>query len=399
MRFAGIDVGAERHMLAMVGEKGEVLCRSSPFGEDESGYGHLFEMIGAPEGCLVALEATGHYWRNLFVALLAKGYAVAVLNPLRTRRFAEEELQRTKTDAIDALGIARFAGQKRPPAAQLPDVATEELRELSRLRDRLQEDFASRLRQLHRAVDLGFPEFTRHVRTLESQLAATILSRYPTAASFRGASVKKFARIVYDGSHKIGEQLARALIEAAAKSVGSYHSEPYRLRIKYLCEDLDVLRGRLKNLARDIERKLDDHEVGKLLTTIDGVGPLTAACLIAELGDPARFRSAGAVASYVGVAPRLRQSGKKRFFSGSPTIPLGNARLRKALWMVVLNAVRCNPWLRQYYERLRAAGKPGKVAVIAAMRKLLAAVWSVATHRRPFVPHLSPIRATASEVT
>jgi transposase len=132
--------------------------------------------------------------------------------------------------------------------------------------------------------------------------------------------------------------------------------------------------------------------VGKLLTTIDGVGPLTGACLIAELGDPARFRSAGAIASYVGVAPRLRQLGKKRFSSGSPTIPLGNARLRKALWMVVLNAVRCNPWLRQYYERLRAAGKPGKVAVIAAMRKLLAAVWSVATHRRPLVPHLSPIR-------
>ena len=178
------------------------------------------------------------------------------------------------------------------------------------------------------------------MRTLESQLAATILSRYPTAASFRGASVKKLARIVYDGSHKIGEELARALIEAAAKSVGSYHSEPYRLRIKYLCEDLDVLRRRLKDLARDIERKLDDHEVGKLLTTIDGVGPLTAACLIAELGDPARFRSAGAIASYVGVAPRLRQSGKKRFFSGSPTIPFGNARLRKALWMVVLNAVR-----------------------------------------------------------
>jgi len=345
------------------------------------------------------LEATGHYWRNLFVALLAKGYAVAVLNPLRTRRFAEEELQRTKTDAIDALGIARFAAQKRPPATQLPDIATEELRELARLRERLQEDFASRLRQLHRAVDLGFPEFTRHVRTLESQLAATILSRYPTAASFRGASVKKLARIVYDGSHKIGEELARALIEAAAKSVGSHHSEPYRLRIKYLCEDLDVLRRRLKDLARDIERKLDAHEVGKLLTAIDGVGPLTAACLIAELGDPARFRSAGAIASYVGVAPRLRQSGKKRFFSGSPTIPLGNSRLRKALWMVVLNAVRCNPWLRQYYERLRAAGKPGKVAVIAAMRKLLAAVWSVATHRRPFVPHLCPMAGTASAVT
>ena len=64
-------------------------------------------------------------------------------------------------------------------------------------------------------------------------------------------------------------------------------------------------------------------------------------------------------------------------------------KARRALWMVVLNAVRCNPWLRQYYERLRAAGKPGKVAVIAAMRKLLVAVWSVATHRRPFVPTMS----------
>ena len=136
MRIAGIDVGSERHMVAMVGEQGEVLCRSSPFAEDASGYAHLFELLGPPEGSLLALEATGHYWRNLIVALLAKGYAVAVLNPLRTRRHADEELQRTKTDAIDALGIARFAAQKRPLAAHLPDVATEELRELSRLRDR-----------------------------------------------------------------------------------------------------------------------------------------------------------------------------------------------------------------------------------------------------------------------
>jgi transposase len=66
--------------------------------------------------------------------------------------------------------------------------------------------------------------------------------------------------------------------------------------------------------------------------------------------------------------------------------------------MVVLNAVRCDPWLRQYHEGLRAEGKPGKVAVIAAMHKLLAAVWSVATYRRPFVPILSsepPLRSSS----
>ena len=89
MRFAGIDIGAERHMVAVLDEQGEVLCRSSPFGEDASGYARLFELLGPSADCLVALEATGHYWRNLFVALIAKDYAVAVLNPLRTARFAE----------------------------------------------------------------------------------------------------------------------------------------------------------------------------------------------------------------------------------------------------------------------------------------------------------------------
>jgi len=67
MRFAGIDIGAERHMVGVVDDQGEVVCRSSPFGEDAPGYARLFELLGRPQDCLVALEATGHYWRNLFV--------------------------------------------------------------------------------------------------------------------------------------------------------------------------------------------------------------------------------------------------------------------------------------------------------------------------------------------
>src|ERR1700737_2290524 len=74
-------------------------------------------------------------------------------------------------------------------------------------------------------------------------------------------------------------------------------------------------------------------------TSIAGIGPQTAACIIAELGDPARFGSIKALASYVGVAPRLRQSGKRRL-SGRRMLPLGNARLRRALWMPTLSAMR-----------------------------------------------------------
>jgi transposase len=96
----------------------------------------LLGLVGPAADTLVAMEATGHYWKNLFAARAAQGFAVALLNPLRTRRFADEELQRPKTDAIDALGIARFAAQKRPAASRLPDPATEELRELVHYRDR-----------------------------------------------------------------------------------------------------------------------------------------------------------------------------------------------------------------------------------------------------------------------
>jgi transposase len=115
-----------------------------------------------------------------------------------------------------------------------------------------------------------------------------------------------------------------------------------------------------------------------------------------EVGDPARFHSARALASYVGVIPRVHQSGKRKF-SASAKVPLGNARLRRALWMPALTAVRHNPWLRAYYQRLRAVGKRHKVALVAVIRKLLSAVYSVAKHRRPFVmpPNFSPVAGGA----
>ena len=64
-----------------------------------------------------------------------------------------------------------------------------------------------------------------------------------------------------------------------------------------------------------------------------------------------------------------------------------------ALWMPVLSAVRRNAWLRAFYQRLRAAGKPPKLALVAALRKLMHAVYSVAKHRKPFTVQTQPGRA------
>jgi transposase len=128
MRFIGIDIASDSHVVAVVDERGEVQVRPAEFSEDVRGYEKLLGLLGPPGDGLVAMEATGHYWQNLFVRLAAEGYPVALINPLRTRRFAEGDLERTKTDAIDALGIARFAQQKRPTATRLPDATTQELR-------------------------------------------------------------------------------------------------------------------------------------------------------------------------------------------------------------------------------------------------------------------------------
>lgn len=385
MRFVGIDIGAETHVVAAVDEAGTILVPASPFTEDAAGYRRLLELLGSPEETLLALEATGHYWKNLFASLAAAGFEIALLNPLRTARFAGEDLQRTKTDAIDAVGIARFAAQKRPEPSRLPDAATEELRELVRLRDRLKQDFDDRVRQLHRLVDLGFPEFTRYVKDLGSMRATAILVCYPTARAFRPVHPKSLAKLCYDGRHKVGDELARQLLEAARHSVGQHHAPAYRIQVRYACEDLDLLRRRLQDLEGDIEATLAEHEVGTLLTSIDGIGPQTAARLVAELGDPAQFRSAKALAAYVGVVPGLKHSGK-RTPARAGLSPIGHARLRRALWMPTLTAVRKNPWLKAYYDHLRSRGKLPKVALVAAMRKLLIAVYWVAEHRQPFVP-------------
>lgn len=255
------------------------------------------------------------------------------------------------------------------------------------------QDFGDRVRQLHRLVDLGFPEFTRHVRTLDSALATAILHECPTARSFQSISLKRLAHMRYDGSHRVGEELARTLLAAAPVSVGQHHGEAYRIQVRHTCEDLDLWRRRLRDIDREIEAKLVAHEVGTLLTTIDGIGPNTAARLIAELGDPARFESGRTLAAYIGVIPGLKHSGKRQPLRAGLT-PIGHARLRAALWMPTLTAVRKNAWLKRHYERLRARGKQPKVALVACMHKLLFAVHSVARRRTAFVPQLEPAKVT-----
>jgi transposase len=147
--------------------------------------------------------------------------------------------------------------------------------------------------------------------------------------------------------------------------------------VRWLEKELSRTDG---DLDGAIKRSPTLRENEALLRSVPGVGPVLARTLLAEvpeLGTLTRRR----LAALVGVAPLNRDSGT---FRGRRGVWGGRADVRAALYMGALVATRRNPMVRQFYERLLAAGKPKKVALVACMRKLLSILNAVLRHRTPW---------------
>lgn len=134
--------------------------------------------------------------------------------------------------------------------------------------------------------------------------------------------------------------------------------------IAYLTRALAIADTELDTMVRasPLWRERDD-----LLRSVPGIGPVVARTLLAELPELGRL-DRRAIAKLVGVAPLNRDSGTWR---GRRTIHGGRASVRAAIYMAALVASRRNPVLKTFYQRLVAAGKPKKLALVACMRKLL----------------------------
>jgi len=149
---------------------------------------------------------------------------------------------------------------------------------------------------------------------------------------------------------------------------------------------IDYLRKRLKHLDHDLDQAVRSSELlrdnSALLTSVPGVGRVLSIALLARLPELGRLNRAE-VAALVGVAPLNHDSGKLR---GVRMIAGGRAALRRVLYMGALSAIRGNPVLRSYFQHLRAQGKPGKLALVAAMRKLLLILNAMLKHRTPWSP-------------
>ena len=133
---------------------------------------------------------------------------------------------------------------------------------------------------------------------------------------------------------------------------------------------IDYLRKQIKQADDDLDREVRNSALWdkyEMLSSVPGVGPVLSVALLSDLPELGRLNR-GEVAALAGVAPFNCDSGTLR---GQRRIEGGRPRLRRVLYVATVAAVRCNPVLKPFYLRLRTAGKPAKVAIVAAARKLL----------------------------
>jgi len=336
--FVGVDIAAATFTAAWSRANAPV---STPriYNQTPHGFAALQAQLAAtaiaPAETLIVMEATGSYWIALAVALYTAGYRVSVINPLQAHHFAKAQLRRAKTDALDAQDLCRLAAVLRPAVWVPPPAVYHEVRQRLLVRD-------------------GLVTMRQQARNQHHALA-----QWP---------------VVVVGA---AEQLAAVIADMDAR--------------------IAVLEG-------EIATVLGASEWGEslgYLTSAPGIGLLTAAWLLVTtvnftLGETPEAVVAGCPLGRTGLAPVPRQSGTS--VRGKAQIGhSGNGRLRTAAYLATLSAVRYNPMLRAFYQRLREAGKPVKVARCAAARKLLHLAWALVTKRQPFDPlrHLPPPLAAA----
>jgi transposase len=162
----------------------------------------------------------------------------------------------------------------------------------------------------------------------------------------------------------------RQLVEMRTMETNRRPQVPARLR-DHLDAHVVWLSQQIAELDRALDETLRSSPVWRakeqLLRSIPGIGPGVARTLLGELPELGTL-DRGEVAALAGVAPLNQDSGQRR---GTRRTWGGRASVRAALSMAVVSAIRCNPTIKPFYARLRAAGKPVKVAMVACMRKLL----------------------------
>ncbi len=250
---------------------------------------------------------------------------------------------------------------------------------------------ATRLASRGLPVSVVNPRQVRDFAKASGRLAKTDRVDAAVLATFAQAIRPQVRPLKDEDSRALEERLnrRRQLIEMRIQERQRLDTATSNAMKKSLTEHIQWLDKQIDDIDQDLERRLRESALWRakedLLKSIPGVGSVTTLTMLAkcpELGALNRRQ----IASLVGVAPLANDSGRyrgKRFIWG------GRAEVRAVLYMATLSAMRCNEIIKAFAERLKQAGKPPKVVIVACMRKLLTIMNAMIKNNTPWTPTMA----------
>jgi len=262
-------------------------------------------------------------------------------------------------------------------------IISSEFRDLAREREHLAQEIARIKNDIEKLLSVTFPELEKKVNIF-SRSILRLISYFPSAYRIRMASRKEIKMAMEIERGRKTDISLEEIIELARASIGSYHpgkelilSQKASL-VVFLIDKIKEIEEMLKDMCKKSELSGDMD----ILTSIKGIGDVTAMQLLCEMGDIKRFSSCRKLIAYAGLDPTVYQSG--RFEGKSKLSKRGNRHIRRVIWIMTTMVIRFNEVFGAYFRKRRNEGLPYKKAVIATAHKLIRVIYSMLIHKRYF---------------
>ncbi len=335
---------------------------------------------------IVGYESTGPYGEPLMYYLKQKPVKIVQVNPLHTKRMSEiNDNSPLKTDRKDPRVIADVIRIGHALSVVVPEGDAAYLRRINNARERHIKERTALINQLRQFVFLIFPEFTRIIKTIYCKTALYILKKYTTPAKIGRAEEEKLGEEIRRQSMgQLGPEHATALINFAKTTIGIQEGgEGLVMDIQHVLIQLEMLERLIAELEHEMEITLQRIPYSGKLLSIKGLGIVTVAGLIGEIGDFTKFTTQSEIAKLAGLDLYEVSSGKRQ---GQRRISKrGRSLLRKILYYAAIQTIRKNGIMHDYYQRLIGRGMKRIMALVAISRKLLRIIFAMVRDGNEFI--------------
>jgi transposase len=342
------------------------------------------------EEVVVGFESTGAYGEPLVHYLRQKPVKLVQVNPMHTKRM--KELQGNspgKTDRKDPKVIADIIGLGHALSVVIPEGAAAELRRLTLARERSIRRRTALYNQLQDLVFILFPEFLQVMKDVKTKTAQYLLRHHPTPQDIMKCGFETLASILKRVSRgKLGRVRAQALYEAAGESVGLQEGKKgILLEMGEILSSLEACNRFIEKLEEEMVRYLQEIPYSDSLLSVKGIGKVTVAGLIGEVGDFRQFHTLREILKLSGLDLFEISSGKHK---GNRHISKrGRPLLRKLLYFAAINTVRKGGVMHATYQRHLEKGMSRTKALIAIARKLLGILFALVRDHSHYVENFS----------